>query len=47
MDATPPQGDTAAMVNDLLAKANERCNADDDKNADAFAAAALQQLATQ
>jgi hypothetical protein len=47
MDATPPQGDKATMVSDLLAKANERCNADDDKNADAFTAAALQEIATQ
>jgi hypothetical protein len=47
MTATPPQGDAAATVNDLLAKATERCNADDDKNADAFSAQALQALGTQ
>lgn len=47
MEAAPPQGDKAARVNDLLAKATERCNADDDRNANISTAAALQQLATQ
>lgn len=45
--ATPPQGDAATAITALQAKATERCNADDDKNADAFSAAALQQIATQ
>ncbi len=36
--------EVAAKVEDLVAKATERCNADDDKNADAFSAQALQAL---
>lgn len=36
--------EAAAKVEDLVAKATERCNADDDKNADAFSAQALQAL---
>jgi len=35
----------AAKVDDLLAKATERCNADDDKTADSFSAEALAALA--
>jgi hypothetical protein len=35
--------DTAAL-DDLVAKATERCNADDDRNADGFSAAALKLL---
>lgn len=36
-------GDPAA-IDDLIAKATERCNADDDRNADAFSARALKAL---
>jgi len=39
--ATPPTAAVAAQVADLQAKALERCNADDDRNADAFTAQAL------
>ena len=42
--AKPPAAETAATITDLLAKATERCNADDDQHADAFSAAALQEL---
>jgi hypothetical protein len=38
---TPEAG---AALADLIAKATERCNADDDRNADAFSAQALQML---
>ena len=34
----------APALDDLVAKATERCNADDDRNADAFSAAALKLL---
>jgi hypothetical protein len=34
----------AAALDDLVVKATERCNADDDRNADAFSAAALKLL---
>lgn len=37
--------EAAAKVDDLVAKATERCNADDDMNADSFSAQALQALA--
>ena len=33
-----------AAVEDLVAKATERCNADDDRNSDAFSAKALKAL---
>ena len=39
--ATPPTSAVAAQVADFQAKALERCNADDDRNADAFTAQAL------
>lgn len=39
--ATPPAAAVAAQVADFQAKALERCNADDDRNADAFTAQAL------
>ena len=39
--ATPLDGEAATHVSDLQAKALERCNADDDRNADAFTAQAL------
>ena len=39
--ATPLDGEAATQVSDLQAKALERCNADDDRNADAFTAQAL------
>lgn len=39
--ATPPASAVAAQVADFQAKALERCNADDDRNADAFTAQAL------
>ncbi|MCX7889770.1 MAG: hypothetical protein N2422_08610 [Rhodobacteraceae bacterium] len=42
--ATRTAEDVAARVQDLLSKALERCNADDDRNADAFAAQALAAL---
>jgi hypothetical protein len=44
--AKPPAGEAAAKVSDLVAKATERCNADDDQHSDAFSAAALQTLMT-
>ena len=44
--ARPPTGEAAAKVADLVAKATERCNADDDRHSDAFSAAALQALQT-
>ena len=39
--ATPPAAAVAAQVADFQAKALERCNADDDRNANAFSAQAL------
>lgn len=39
--AKPPAGAARTQVDDLQAKALERCNADDDRNADAFTAQAL------
>lgn len=39
--ATPPAAAVAAQVADFQARALERCNADDDRNADAFTAQAL------
>lgn len=47
MTATPSQGETAARISDLLTKATERCNADDDTNANAATAAALQLVVAQ
>lgn len=44
--ATTMAPDVATAVNDLVTKATERCNADDDRNADAFSAQALQKLST-
>lgn len=41
LTATPPAAAVAAQVADFQAKALERCNADDDRNADAFTAQAL------
>lgn len=41
---TPTEADKAAIT-DLLTKATERCNADDDTHADAFSASALALLA--
>jgi hypothetical protein len=43
--ATTLTPEAAAKVDDLVAKATERCNADDDKNADNFSAQALAALA--
>jgi len=37
--------EAAAKADDLVAKATERCNADDDKTADSFSAEALAALA--
>jgi len=37
-------GSDATALDDLVAKATERCNADDDRNANAFSAAALKLL---
>jgi hypothetical protein len=37
--------EAAAKVDDLVAKATERCNADDDKTSDSFSAQALQAMA--
>ena len=39
--AKAPTGAAATRVADLQARALERCNADDDRNADAFTAQAL------
>lgn len=39
--AKPPAAAAATQASDLQAKALERCNADDDRNADAFTAQAL------
>lgn len=39
--ATPLDGEAATQATDFQAKALERCNADDDRNADAFTAQAL------
>ncbi len=39
--AAKPPAAAATQVSDLQAKALERCNADDDRNADAFTAQAL------
>jgi hypothetical protein len=36
--------EAGVAIADLIAKATERCNADDDRNADAFSAQALQML---
>ncbi len=41
LQPTPPAADLLAKITDLQAKALERCNADDDKNADQFSAEAL------
>jgi hypothetical protein len=42
---TAPTGDTLTKANELLSKATERCNADDDSRADSFSAEALALLA--
>jgi hypothetical protein len=42
--ATTMTPEAGAALADLIAKATERCNADDDRNADAFSAQALQML---
>ena len=42
--ATTMTPEAGAAIADLIAKATERCNADDDRNADAFSAQALQML---
>ena len=39
--ATPPKSEYLAKVSDLVAKATERCNADDDRHADEFSAQAI------
>jgi hypothetical protein len=43
--ALAPDAARTAIVTDLIARATERCNADDDRNADAFSAQALAALA--
>lgn len=45
--ATTPTPEAAAKVEELVAKATERCNADDDKTSDSFSAQALQALSGQ
>lgn len=42
---TPPKPADQAKIDDLLAKATERCNADDDRRADEFSAEALSLIA--
>jgi hypothetical protein len=42
--ATTMTAEAGAAIGDLVAKATERCNADDDRNANAFSAKALQML---